>query len=142
MLEVLSLGNNKIIDLHDTLRHVKKLKKLRVLNVANNPSSKDQEYKNFAIITLPDLKYVDYQFIDDDMREALKADEEKYLVPQGDEDTKEEARKLEDEEERKDGRSQNRAFVPLRDYHFGRTRRLGGSIETQRRVRRLEIQVR
>jgi hypothetical protein len=69
--------------------------------VANNPSTKDQEYKNFAIITLPDLKYVDYQFIDDDMREALKADEEKYLVPQGDEDTKEEARKMEDEEERK-----------------------------------------
>ena len=35
------------------------------------------------------------------MREGLKADEEKYRVDQGDEDTKEEAKKLEDEEERK-----------------------------------------
>ena len=47
----------------------KKLKKLRVLNIANNPSTKDQEYKNWSIVTLPDLKYVDYQFIDDDSEE-------------------------------------------------------------------------
>ena len=53
------------------------------------------------IINLPDLKYVDYTFIDDEMKENLKPDEEKYRVDQGDEDTKEEARKLEDEEERK-----------------------------------------
>lgn len=100
-LDVLSLGNNKIEELPDMLRHVKKLKKLQVLNIANNDISKDQDYKNYVIINLPDLKYVDYTFIDDEMKENLKPDEEKYRVDQGDEDTKEEARKFEDEEERK-----------------------------------------
>jgi len=40
------LGNNKIEELPDMLRHVKKLKKLQVLNIANNDISKDQDYKN------------------------------------------------------------------------------------------------
>ena len=73
------------------LRQVKKLRNLKALCVGNNPISKDQEYKHYVIINLPDLKYVDYEFIDEETREALKQEEEKYRVDQADEEAKEEA---------------------------------------------------
>lgn len=82
------------------LRHLKKLKRLEVLNIANNPFTKDSEYKNYIIYNLPDLKYLDYSFIDDEMRKNMP-DDDKYKVDQGDEDTKEEGKKMEEEEERK-----------------------------------------
>lgn len=100
-LDFLNLGNNQIWELGDMLRQMKKLRNLKALCVANNKISKDQEYKNYVIINLPDLKYVDYEFIDDETREALKQEEEKYRVDQADEEAKEEAKKTEDEELRK-----------------------------------------
>lgn len=80
------------------LRQVKKLRNLKALCVGNNPISKDQEYKHYVIINLPDLKYVDYEFIDEETREALKQDEEKYRVDQADEEAKEEAKKVDEVE--------------------------------------------
>ena len=51
--------------------------KLEVLKIAENPFSKynETEYKQYAIAYLKDLKYLDYELIEDELREKAR---EKY----------------------------------------------------------------
>lgn len=69
-LNVLSIGNNKIPTFEVVTSYFSKgkgmkFKHLQVLNVAGNPFTKDSEYKNHIINSLPNLRYLDYSFIDE-----------------------------------------------------------------------------
>jgi len=77
-LNVLSVGSNKIEHYEKPIQYLKDLKnKLEVLKMADNPFTKYQEaeYKQYAIAWLKDLKYLDYELIDEEAREKAN---EKY----------------------------------------------------------------
>lgn len=90
-LNVLSLGNNlieksdkvtfcvKTIHLAITkmLDYLEKFRKLEVLNIAGNPfTKKEQEYDLHIIFRLKNLKYLDYSFIDEAMKNKLEEKDE------------------------------------------------------------------
>ena len=77
-LNVLSVGKNKIEDHEIAIRYLFNLEnKLEVLKMADNkfPAHAHDDYKQFAIAFIRRLKYLDYDLIDEELRERA---EEKY----------------------------------------------------------------
>ena len=71
-LNILSVGHNKILDYVEAIKYLNNLKnRLQVLKMADNPfyKLKEAEYRQFAIAFLNNLKYLDYELIDDETRE-------------------------------------------------------------------------
>jgi len=76
-LNVLSIGNNLIEKYDKMLEYLEKFRKLEVFNVAGNPFTKrEQEYDLHIIFRLKNLKYLDYSFIDDAMKNKLEEKDE------------------------------------------------------------------
>jgi len=92
---VLSLGRNQITDHEDAIRKMVVLPKLEVLKMADNKFSAHQkdDYEQFAIAFLKNLKYLDYELIEEDKRTAAN---EKYKDAQTD--------KMKDIEKAKEGK--------------------------------------
>ena len=71
-LNVLSLGSNKILDHVEAIRYLYNLRlpNLQVLKMADNPffKTKEIEYRNYSIAFLKKLKYLDYELIDEELR--------------------------------------------------------------------------
>ena len=56
--------------------YLKKFRKLEVLNIAGNPfTKKESDYKIYIMCHLVHLKYLDYSFIDEAMRNLIKDDD-------------------------------------------------------------------
>lgn len=64
-LQVFSIGNNQIADL-ESLVYLTRFENLRVLNASGNPVAKHQDYRNFVLAHMRDLKYLDYRLIDEE----------------------------------------------------------------------------
>ena len=77
-LTILSLSHNLISDLPSLIKSLKVCNSLSVLSLKGNPLTSDDEHKNFVIANLPDLKYFDYIFINESMKQM--ADDSKYLI--------------------------------------------------------------
>ena len=80
-LTVFSIGNNKITSYEQIISYFGKgikFKCLQVLNVAGNPFTKEPDYKNHIINQLPNLRYLDYQYIDEAQRNAIRESDEKF----------------------------------------------------------------
>ena len=59
------------------LEYLEKFRNLEVFNVAGNPFTKRElEYDLYVILNLKNLKYLDYSFIDDAMKNKLKEKDE------------------------------------------------------------------
>ena len=71
-LENLSLMNNSIRDI-DQLSKLITNQKLKRLYLSNNPIAELEEYKDFIISRLPQLKVLDFQKIKESDRERAKA---------------------------------------------------------------------
>jgi len=76
-LQVLSLGNNLMVRLEDTIIKLRSLKNLEVLNMDGNPLCKPMEgqrcpYKVFVHGFLPKLKYLDYEMVTAAEKEAAR----------------------------------------------------------------------
>ncbi|KAG8433350.1 hypothetical protein GDO86_017579 [Hymenochirus boettgeri] len=67
-LQVLSLGNNNLTSL-ENLIYLRRFRQLRTLNLAGNPLSEDEQYKMFIAAHLPDLVYLDFRLLDDNIRD-------------------------------------------------------------------------
>ena len=77
-LNVLSVGSNLIASYQPAIEYLRGLtNKLEVLKMSDNPFSKFQEheYKLHAIAYLKELKYLDYELVEDETREKAN---EKY----------------------------------------------------------------
>ncbi|XP_069883662.1 dynein regulatory complex subunit 3 [Dipodomys merriami] len=70
-LQVLSLGNNQISNLMN-LVYLRKFKCLRTLSLSGNPITEAEEYKMFIHAYLPDLVYLDFRCIDEQVKELAK----------------------------------------------------------------------
>jgi len=76
-LNVLSIGNNLIDKYDKMLDYLERFRKLEVFNVAGNPfTKKETEYDLHVIFHLKNLKYLDYSFIDDAMKNKLEEKDE------------------------------------------------------------------
>lgn len=62
-LHVLSLGRNQISDLAE-IHHLRKLPRLRCLNLEGNLICKAENYTSYVLAFLSKLRYLDYQLID------------------------------------------------------------------------------
>ncbi|XP_075686746.1 dynein regulatory complex subunit 3 [Rhinoderma darwinii] len=65
-LQVLSIGNNNLTSL-ENLIYLRRFKQLRTLNLSGNPLSEDEQYKLFVAAHLPDLVYLDFRLIDENI---------------------------------------------------------------------------
>lgn len=68
-LQCLSLGRNKIKSL-EQIFILRKLKNLQMLTLAENPISKEPEYRNMTIAYINSLVYLDYSFIKNEEKET------------------------------------------------------------------------
>ncbi|XP_044289462.1 dynein regulatory complex subunit 3 [Varanus komodoensis] len=67
-LQVFSIGNNAIQTLENMI-YLRKFKNLRTLNLAGNPVCENEVYAMFIAAHLPDLVYLDFRLVEDNMRE-------------------------------------------------------------------------
>ena len=111
-LSLISVSHNKIKNIMDLLRAIKPIKSLEVLTVANNPLTNDSEYKNYIFANMPDLKYLDYIYID----EIVKAGSDDYKYKA---DFKNYFENLKNEHEGKIGNFDNNEILEkLNKYHL------------------------
>uniref|UniRef100_A0A8D0BYG9 Dynein regulatory complex subunit 3 n=1 Tax=Salvator merianae TaxID=96440 RepID=A0A8D0BYG9_SALMN len=67
-LQVFSIGNNNIGILEDVI-YLRKFKHLRTLNLSGNPVCDNEVYSTFVVAYLPNLAYLDFRLVDDNMRD-------------------------------------------------------------------------
>ncbi|CAI9587627.1 unnamed protein product, partial [Staurois parvus] len=67
-LQVLSIGNNNLASL-ENLVYLRRFEHLRTLNLAGNPMCEDQNCKLFVAAHLPNLVYLDFRLLDDNIRD-------------------------------------------------------------------------
>lgn len=70
-LQVLSLGNNQISNLMNVI-YLRRFPCLRTLSLSGNPIAEAEEYKMFIYAYLPDLVYLDFRRIDEQVKEMAK----------------------------------------------------------------------
>ncbi|XP_066432771.1 dynein regulatory complex subunit 3 [Eleutherodactylus coqui] len=70
-LQILSMGNNNLTSL-ENLIYLRRFQQLRTLNLSGNPLSEDEQYKLFIAAHLPDLVYMDFRLIDENIRDIAK----------------------------------------------------------------------
>ncbi|XP_059126790.1 dynein regulatory complex subunit 3 [Peromyscus eremicus] len=70
-LQVLSLGNNQISNIMNVI-YLRRFKCLRTLTLSGNPIAEAEEYKMFIYAYLPDLVYLDFRHIDEQVKEMAK----------------------------------------------------------------------
>ncbi|XP_073653143.1 dynein regulatory complex subunit 3 isoform X2 [Tursiops truncatus] len=70
-LQVLSLGNNQIGNMTNII-YLRRFKDLRTLSLSGNPVAEAEDYRTFICAYLPDLVYLDFQRIDDHMKELAE----------------------------------------------------------------------
>lgn len=80
-----------------------KFKHLQVLNVIGNPFTKDSEYKNHIINSLPNLRYLDYCFIDEQERNRIRESDEKFRTDAMTQDDFLKQMQNQEEEEKRNG---------------------------------------
>lgn len=82
-LNVLSLGDNLISAFEPTISYLRKFSQLQVLKLEGNKIQEEPNYKSFILAHFPELKYLDYVWVDpkdiqaarDEHRDELNAKE-------------------------------------------------------------------
>ena len=89
-LNIFSIGNNMIRSFEEIISYFgrssdkkTRFKYLQVLNVFGNPftireGERDREYEAHLIAHLPNLRYLDYTFIDDKRRKEIRESDDKF----------------------------------------------------------------
>lgn len=101
LLNVLSIGCNKIATFDPTIKYLGQFDNLQVINLAGNDVCKNPDYTSRVVAYLDKLKYLDYRIITEDERQKALAEhsdeikEKDRLRAKGEEEQKRE----EDEEE-------------------------------------------
>ncbi|XP_077305649.1 dynein regulatory complex subunit 3 [Lithobates pipiens] len=67
-LQVLSIGNNNLASL-ENLVYLRRFEHLRTLNLAGNPLCEDTNHKLFVAAHLPNLVYLDFRLLDENIRD-------------------------------------------------------------------------
>ncbi|NXF99422.1 DRC3 protein, partial [Sakesphorus luctuosus] len=63
-LQIFSIGKNNLTSLEDVV-YLRRLKKLRTLNLSGNPFCDDEQYILFVVAHLPNLVYLDFKLVRD-----------------------------------------------------------------------------
>lgn len=68
-LQVFSVGNNDLKEL-ENITYLRRLKKLKTVNLSNNPFCEFENYKQYVAAFLPHLEFLDYRLLDDQTKAA------------------------------------------------------------------------
>ncbi|KAK7484639.1 hypothetical protein BaRGS_00024047, partial [Batillaria attramentaria] len=68
-LQVFSIGNNDLKEL-ENITYLRRFKKLKTLNLSNNPFCEFDNYKQYVAAFLPHLEFLDYRLLDDQTKAA------------------------------------------------------------------------
>ncbi|NXP26692.1 DRC3 protein, partial [Scytalopus superciliaris] len=63
-LQIFSIGKNNLTNL-ENVAYLRRLKKLRTLNLSGNPFCDDEQYMLFVVAHLPNLVYLDFKLVRD-----------------------------------------------------------------------------
>eukprot|EP01060_Flectonema_neradi_P005128 TRINITY_DN133_c5_g1_i3.p1 TRINITY_DN133_c5_g1~~TRINITY_DN133_c5_g1_i3.p1 ORF type:complete len:450 (+),score=135.58 TRINITY_DN133_c5_g1_i3:472-1821(+) len=98
-LKCFSIGKNKLENLDDIAKYLRKFKNLRMLSLAGNPCHTKiqlQIYEAKVLAHLSKLKYLDYRLVDAKAVQNAKAEHREHLVQVEEQDKKEEERQREE----------------------------------------------
>lgn len=68
-LQVFSIGNNDLKEL-ENITYLRRFRKLKTLNLSNNPFCEFDNYKQYVAAFLPHLEFLDYRLLDDQTKAA------------------------------------------------------------------------
>ena len=73
-LSALSLGNNQLVAL-ESVMYLRQIPSVRILNLAGNPICTNEDYRQYVLAHIKDLRYLDYRLVD---AGAVQASRERY----------------------------------------------------------------
>lgn len=73
-LSALSLGNNQLAAL-ESVMYLRQIPSVRILNLAGNPICTNEDYRQYVLAHIKDLRYLDYRLVD---AGAVQASRERY----------------------------------------------------------------
>ena len=73
-LSALSVGNNQIAAL-ESVKYLRQIPSVRILNLAGNPICTNEDYRQYVLAHIKDLRYFDYRLVD---AGAVQASRERY----------------------------------------------------------------
>ncbi|XP_063286733.1 dynein regulatory complex subunit 3 [Pelobates fuscus] len=109
-LQVLSLGNNNLSSL-ENLIYLRRFKALRSLSLNGNPLSEDEQYKMFIAAHLPDLVYLDFRLLDENIREIANVKFQYSIEELSQNEKLEQIKQDKEEEKRRELDSHKAAYV-------------------------------
>uniref|UniRef100_A0A8C5WD39 Dynein regulatory complex subunit 3 n=1 Tax=Leptobrachium leishanense TaxID=445787 RepID=A0A8C5WD39_9ANUR len=109
-LQVLSLGNNKLVSL-ENLIYLRRFESLRSLSLNGNPLAEDEQYKMFIAAHLPDLVYLDFRLLDENIREIANVKYQYSIEEIGHNEALEKVKRDKEQEKQRELDSHKAAFV-------------------------------
>ncbi|KAG8542379.1 hypothetical protein GDO81_026838 [Engystomops pustulosus] len=109
-LQVLSMGNNNLTSL-ENLIYLRRFKQLRTLNLSGNPLSEDDQYKLFVAAHLPDLVYLDFRLVDENIRDIANVRYQYSIEELNHNETLERVKREEEEKRQRELDSHKVAYV-------------------------------
>ncbi|XP_056389970.1 dynein regulatory complex subunit 3 [Hyla sarda] len=109
-LQVLSIGNNNLTSL-ENLIYLRRFKHLRTLNLSGNPLCEKEHFKLFVGAHLPDLVYLDFRLIDENIRDIANVKYQYSIEELNHNETLERVKREEEEEKQRELDRHKAAYV-------------------------------
>ncbi|XP_069840337.1 dynein regulatory complex subunit 3 isoform X2 [Dendropsophus ebraccatus] len=109
-LQVLSIGNNNLTVL-ENLIYLRRFKQLRTLNLSGNPLCEEEQYRLFVAAHLPDLVYLDFRLIDENIRDIANVKYQYSIEELNHNETLEKVKREEEEEKQRELDRHKAAYV-------------------------------
>ncbi|XP_070188419.1 dynein regulatory complex subunit 3-like [Littorina saxatilis] len=111
-LQVFSIGNNDLKEL-ETISYLRRFRKLKTLNLSNNPFCELDNYKQYVAAFLPDLEFLDYRLLDDQTKAAAYERHQTQVEEMMDNEKKAQTKEEENERKAKEYEVHKKAYVEL-----------------------------
>ncbi|KAM4892227.1 dynein regulatory complex subunit 3 [Sylvia borin] len=109
-LQIFSIGRNNLTILEDVV-YLRRLKKLRTLNLSGNPFCSEEHYRLFVVAHLPNLVYLDFKLVRHSTRKAAAVKYQDLTRPLEEEEAEVLALQKTEEAKQKELEYQQTAFV-------------------------------
>lgn len=113
-LQVFSIGNNDLKEL-ENITYLRRFKKLKTLNLSNNPFCERDNYKQYVAAFLPNIEFLDYRLLDDQTKAAAYERHQIQVEEMLDNEKKAKARKDEADRRAAELELHKKAFVEYMD---------------------------
>lgn len=113
-LQVFSIGNNDLKEL-ENITYLRRFKRLKTLNLSNNPFCELDNYKQYVAAFLPHLEFLDYRLMDEQTKAAAYERHQIQIEEMLDNEKKAQAKEEEAQKKAKEFEVHKKAYVELMD---------------------------